>query len=163
MDALDWTQNLTRFGWTPLRHLGRGGRGRPLRLKGSMVGCRRTVPLFIYTLAFALQLRKSTENLSQIQSVVSIPARAPYSLFPGSQWKLLGGIECPIWQVYKWRTGSPATSQPWGWGQRWSSKRWLFIVQPLVPADNPKELHCNHSPGKRQIVYRIKLVGTFIT
>jgi len=30
-----------------------------------MIGCRRAVPLFIYTLAFALQLRKSTENLNQ--------------------------------------------------------------------------------------------------
>jgi len=29
-----------------------------------MVGCRRAVPLFIYTLAFALQLRKNTDNLS---------------------------------------------------------------------------------------------------
>jgi hypothetical protein len=28
-------------------------------------------------------------------------------------------------QVYKRRTGSPATSQPWGRGQRWSSKRWF--------------------------------------
>jgi len=36
-----------------------------LRLKASMIGCRWSVPLFTYTLAFALQLRKSMENLSQ--------------------------------------------------------------------------------------------------
>jgi len=30
-----------------------------------MIGCRRVVPLFIYTLAFALQLKKITGNLSQ--------------------------------------------------------------------------------------------------
>jgi hypothetical protein len=41
-----------------------GGGGGSLRLKASMIGCRRAMPLFIYTLAFALQLRKSTENLS---------------------------------------------------------------------------------------------------
>jgi hypothetical protein len=31
-----------------------------------MIGCRRATPVFIYTLAFALQLRKSTENLIQV-------------------------------------------------------------------------------------------------
>jgi hypothetical protein len=31
---------------------------------------KRAVPLFYYTLAFALQLRKSTENLSQGNRVV---------------------------------------------------------------------------------------------
>jgi hypothetical protein len=30
-----------------------------------MIGYRQAVPLFIYTLAFALQLRKSTENFNQ--------------------------------------------------------------------------------------------------
>jgi hypothetical protein len=39
--------------------------GESLRLKASIIGCRRAVPLFIYMLVFALQLRKSTENLSQ--------------------------------------------------------------------------------------------------
>jgi hypothetical protein len=39
--------------------------GGSLRLKAFMIGCRWAVPLFIYTLAFALQLRKSTGNLSQ--------------------------------------------------------------------------------------------------
>jgi len=24
----------------------------------------------------------------------------------------------------------------------------LFTVQPFDPSDNPKELHCKHSPGK---------------
>jgi hypothetical protein len=33
-----------------------------------MIGCRWAVPLFIYTLAFALQLRKSTENLNQVRT-----------------------------------------------------------------------------------------------
>jgi hypothetical protein len=37
--------------------------GGSLRLKASMIGCRRAVHLFTYTLAFVLQLRKSTENL----------------------------------------------------------------------------------------------------
>jgi hypothetical protein len=55
-----WTQNWARFGWRPLRHFGGS-----LRLKASMIRCRRAVPLLIYTLAFALQLRRSTENLSQ--------------------------------------------------------------------------------------------------
>jgi len=36
-----------------------------LWLKASMIGGRRAVLLIIYTLPFALQLRKSTENLSQ--------------------------------------------------------------------------------------------------
>jgi hypothetical protein len=40
------------------------GLGGSLRLKGSVMG-RQAVPLFNYALAFALQLRKSTENLSQ--------------------------------------------------------------------------------------------------
>jgi hypothetical protein len=31
-----------------------------------MIGCRRAVPLFIYTPVFASQLRKSRENLSQV-------------------------------------------------------------------------------------------------
>jgi len=30
-----------------------------------MIGCWRVVPLFIYTLAFALKLGKRTENMSQ--------------------------------------------------------------------------------------------------
>jgi hypothetical protein len=51
-----WIQSWTRFGWRPVRHLWVS-----LRLKASMIGCRRTVPL-----AFALQLRKCTENLSQV-------------------------------------------------------------------------------------------------
>jgi hypothetical protein len=38
--------------------------GGSVRLKATMSGCRRAVLLFIYTLALALQLRKSTENLS---------------------------------------------------------------------------------------------------
>jgi hypothetical protein len=37
--------------------------GGSLRLKASMIGCRRAVHLFIFTLSFALQLRKGTENL----------------------------------------------------------------------------------------------------
>jgi hypothetical protein len=32
-----------------------------------------------------------------IQSAVYIPVRAPCSLLPASQWKLLGGTECPLW------------------------------------------------------------------
>jgi len=36
--------------------------GGSLRIKASMIGCRRAAPLLIYILAFALQLRKSTEN-----------------------------------------------------------------------------------------------------
>jgi hypothetical protein len=36
-----------------------------LWLNASMIGCRRDVPLFIYTLAFSLKLRKSAENLRQ--------------------------------------------------------------------------------------------------
>jgi hypothetical protein len=57
-----WTQHWARFSWGPLQHLGRGW---SLRLKTSMIGCRRAVPFFICTLAFALQLREGTENLSQ--------------------------------------------------------------------------------------------------
>jgi hypothetical protein len=57
-----WTQNWARFGWRPLRHFEGGG---SLRMKAYMIGCRRAIPLLIHTMAFALQLRKSTENLSQ--------------------------------------------------------------------------------------------------
>jgi len=35
----------------------------------------------------------------------------------------------------------------------------LFTVQPLDLADNPKELHCGHSPGKRHIVLFLHLSG----
>jgi len=54
-----WSQNWTRFCWRPLRHLTGGS----FRLKASIIGCRRAVLLSIYTLAFALKLRKSTENV----------------------------------------------------------------------------------------------------
>jgi hypothetical protein len=66
-----WTQNWARFGWRPLRHWGGS-----LRLKASVIGCRRAVPLFIYTQAFALQLRKSRENLSQSSRAVLRTARS---------------------------------------------------------------------------------------
>jgi hypothetical protein len=33
----------------------------------------------------------------------------------------------------------------------------LFIVQPLYAVDYPKEIHCNHSPGKRQIIHRYSM------
>jgi hypothetical protein len=39
--------------------------GGSLQLKASMIESIWALPLFIYTLAFALQLRKSTENPSQ--------------------------------------------------------------------------------------------------
>jgi hypothetical protein len=61
-----WNQKCCdRFGWWPLR-LG----GKSLQLKASMIGGRRAVPLLNYTLAFALQLRKSTENVCQGSRVV---------------------------------------------------------------------------------------------
>jgi len=53
-----WTQNWTHFGWRPLRHLSGS-----LRLKAE--GCRQAVTIFIYSLEFSSQLRKSTENLIQ--------------------------------------------------------------------------------------------------
>jgi hypothetical protein len=44
--------------------------GKSLQLKASMIGEGAPCPFFTYTLAFALQLRKSTENLSQGSRVV---------------------------------------------------------------------------------------------
>jgi len=34
----------------------------------------------------------------------------------------------------------------------------LFTIQPLDPVGNPKGLHCDHSPGKRQIVHDVLLI-----
>jgi hypothetical protein len=50
-----------RFGWMPLL-LG----GTIILAEGLRDWGRRAMPLFSYTLAFALQQRKSTENLSQV-------------------------------------------------------------------------------------------------
>jgi hypothetical protein len=44
--------------------------GKSLWLKASMIGEGRLCPFFNYTLAFALQLSKSTESLSQGSQVV---------------------------------------------------------------------------------------------
>jgi hypothetical protein len=46
--------------------------GKSLQLKASVIWGRRAVPLLNYTLAFALELRKSTENLSQGRPVVAV-------------------------------------------------------------------------------------------
>jgi hypothetical protein len=63
-----WTQKCwDRFGWWPLRL---GGVGGITSAEGHHDCGRRAVPLLNYTLAFALQLRKSTENLSQGSRVV---------------------------------------------------------------------------------------------
>jgi hypothetical protein len=43
-----------------------------------MIGCRWAVPLFIYTLAFALQLRKSTENLRQDGDQQEVEEEEPF-------------------------------------------------------------------------------------
>jgi hypothetical protein len=62
-----WTQKLWEcFDWRPLWDLG----GESLWLKASMIGDKWALPLLNYTLAFALQLRKSTENLSQDRRIV---------------------------------------------------------------------------------------------
>jgi hypothetical protein len=61
-----WTQKcLDRFGWWPLRL-----RGEITSAEGLHDWGRRAVLLLNYTLAFSLQLRKSTENLSQGSRVV---------------------------------------------------------------------------------------------
>jgi hypothetical protein len=61
-----WTQKCwDRFGWWPLR-LG----GEITLAEGLHYWGRRAVPLLNYTLVFALQLRKSTENLGQGRRVV---------------------------------------------------------------------------------------------
>jgi hypothetical protein len=59
-------------------------RGGSLRLKASVMG-RQAVPLFNYALAFALQLRKSTENLSQ-------GSRAARGLLVAPTWLSFEGL-----------------------------------------------------------------------
>jgi hypothetical protein len=62
-----WTHKCwDRSGWWPLR-LGGGGN---TSAEGLHDWGRRVVPLLNYTLAFALQLRESTENLCQCSRVV---------------------------------------------------------------------------------------------
>jgi hypothetical protein len=64
-----WIQKCwDRFGWWPLR-LGGGGGGNNFSWRPPWLGKAGRAPLN-YTLAFALQLRKSTENLSQVSRVV---------------------------------------------------------------------------------------------
>jgi hypothetical protein len=46
-----------------------------LWLKASMMGCGRAVTLFIYNLAFALHLRKSTENLCKCKIKVNVKVK----------------------------------------------------------------------------------------
>jgi len=36
-----------------------------------------------------------------------------------------------------------------------SRVEWFVHSQPLNPTHNPEKLHCNHSPGKRQIILKI--------
>jgi hypothetical protein len=61
-----WTQKYCDcFGWWPLRL-----RGEITSAEGVYDWGRRAVPLLNYTLAFPLQLRKSTENLNQGSRVV---------------------------------------------------------------------------------------------
>jgi hypothetical protein len=62
--------------------------GGSLRLKVSKIGCRCSVPLFIYTLAFPLQLRKSTENLTVAEHC--------WVLHIASTWPpCMGGLDWP--------------------------------------------------------------------
>jgi hypothetical protein len=58
----------------------------------------------------------------------------------------------------KWLNGEQTF---WGPSLSSSSGLWhgpwnigLFTIQPLNPAENLKELHCNHSPGKLHIVHQ---------
>jgi hypothetical protein len=79
-----WTQNWASFGWRPLRHL-RGSRG----LKASMIECRRAMPLFIYTLAFALNWGKSWKTSLRV-------AEQCWVLHDASTWPpCRGGLDWP--------------------------------------------------------------------
>jgi hypothetical protein len=54
------------------------------RVKASVMG-KRAIPIFSYTLAFALELRKSTENLSQ-------GSRAATGLLDAPTWPSFQGL-----------------------------------------------------------------------
>jgi len=56
-------------------------------LNGEQTNDSRTISVLIHSVVTWLG----------IQSVVYIPVRAPFSLLPVSQWRLLGGIEYPLW------------------------------------------------------------------
>jgi hypothetical protein len=69
-----------------LCELGRGGGG---KTPASIIREDEALPLLNYTLAFALQLRKSTENLSKCSRVVRLLLSPTWLLFEG-----MTGLPC---------------------------------------------------------------------
>jgi len=78
-----------------------------------------------------------------IQSIFCIPAQALCSLLQQTQ---------SFSRYIKERVNPQLCHNPEDEGRDGPRNVGLFTVQPLNPADNPKKLHHNHLPGKRQIV-----------
>jgi hypothetical protein len=114
-----WTQRCwDRFDWWPPRF-----RGIITSSEGLHNWGRQAVPLLSYTLAFALQLRKSTENLSQGSRVVGYCSlRRLGCIFMDSLDWLLNISPCKV------RSTGKLALNPTAQGGRLYSKRWTRMM-----------------------------------